>query len=98
MRQYPKKSRKTVEHHDKLWKACKKLPEDYTPYGNDERWADNRPYADCSCGCKYYYLLEDRDNQAISLDWGVCGNPKSHRHGLLTFEHQGCHHFKSEPE
>jgi len=25
-----------------------------------------------------------------SYDWGVCINPKSHRYGLLTFEHQGC--------
>jgi hypothetical protein len=23
-------------------------------------------------------------------DWGVCGNPRSHRAALLTFEHQGC--------
>ena len=29
-------------------------------------------------------------------DWGVCGNPASHRAGLLTFEHQGCPQFEQE--
>ena len=29
-------------------------------------------------------------------DWCVCGNPKSHRTGLLTFEHQGCSEFEQE--
>ncbi len=30
------------------------------------------------------------------LDWGVCGNPASHRAGLLTSEHQGCPQFERE--
>ena len=29
----------------------------------------------------------------LGCDWGVCGNPESHRCGLLTFEHQGCREF-----
>jgi hypothetical protein len=41
-----------------------------------------------------------RDNHTLigpaSLDWGVCGNPRSHRAGLLTFEHQGCGEFEPE--
>lgn len=86
-----------MKHHDRLWKVCPKRAEDYTPYGKDERWADpNRAYPDCSCGCKFYYVLEERDGQDIGCDWGVCTNPKSHRVGLLTFEHQGCEHFKQD--
>lgn len=85
-------------HHRWLWRACKKLAGDYDPWGDNERWADSkRAYPDCSGGCKFYYLLEDRDGQHISLDWGVCTNPRSHRYGLLTFEHQGCEMFRSEP-
>jgi hypothetical protein len=32
----------------------------------------------------------------VSLDWGVGGNPQSHRAGLVTFEHQGCPEFERE--
>lgn len=77
------------KHHDKLWKICKKLVDDYEPYGKAERNG-----ADCSCGCEFYYNLEGRGSERINLDWGVCCNPKSHRCGILTFEHQGCPHFK----
>jgi hypothetical protein len=45
---------------------------------------------DCSGGCKWFHTLSGR----VSLDWGVCGNPASHRAGLLTFEHQGCSKFE----
>lgn len=83
-----------TKHHDHLWQACPIRDEDYTPFGKDERWSDNRPWADCSGGCKFYYLLETRDGEVLGMDWGVCTNPKSHRCGLLTFEHQGCHHFE----
>lgn len=62
-------------------------PKDYDPWGEDVRWADpNRPYPDCSGGCKWAIPLED----LLGADWVVCANPKSHRAGLLTFEHQGC--------
>lgn len=74
-------------HHDLLWKATKELHQDYEPYGIAERDA-----GDCSSGCVFYYKLADRDGESISNDWGVCTNPKSHRCGLLTFEHQGCPH------
>ena len=30
------------------------------------------------------------------LGLGLCGNPASHRAGLLTFEHQGCPEFERE--
>jgi hypothetical protein len=30
------------------------------------------------------------------LDWGVCGNPASHRAGLLTSEQNGCPEFEQE--
>ena len=67
--------------HQQLWQVCKRLPGDYEPYGTQER-----VMGDCSSGCKWYHTLTGE----ASYDWGVCGNPKSHRAGLLTFEHQGC--------
>jgi len=76
--------------HEKLWEICKTLPEDYEPYGSGSREEGDRWYGDCSCGCKYYLPLEGK----LGADWGVCHNPKSHRCGLLTFEHQGCQHFE----
>lgn len=53
--------------------------------GDDDYWP-----MDCSAGCKFYLLLRGK----VGADWGVCVNPKSHRCGLLTFEHQGCVHFE----
>jgi hypothetical protein len=87
------------DHHALLWEACKKLPEDYDPWGQNERWSDpTRSYPDCSNGCRFAYWLEARDKQPIGMDWCVCGNPVSHRYGLLTFEHQGCQHAKLKGE
>ncbi len=77
-----------MSHHDKLWGACRKLPEDYRPYGDAERDG-----YDCSGGCMKFYALQHRDGEWLGYDWGVCANPKSHRCGLLTNEHQGCAHF-----
>lgn len=72
--------------HNRFLRACKKLPEDYDPWGENERWADPaRGYPDCSGGCKFAMWVEP-----LTGDWCVCMNPKSHRYGLLTFEHQGC--------
>jgi hypothetical protein len=83
--------------HDALRAVLRTLPEDYTPYGEDERWADPaRAYPDCSCGCRFAAWLEDGGQP--SADWLVCTNPASHRAGLLTFEHQGCEHFESEDD
>jgi hypothetical protein len=48
--------------------------------------------SDCSSGCKWYHPMSGD----ASRDWGVCGNPASHRAGLLTFEHQGCPEFEQE--
>ena len=84
-----------LDHHEFLWRVCQKLPGDYTPYGEAER---NLDCLDCSCGCVHYYLLESRDGQPLGLDWGVCVNPKSHRCGLLTFEHQGCSAYEGRPD
>lgn len=80
--------------HWKLWDACRKLEEDYEPYGKTPRESDEVWHSDCSCGCRFYHPLEGK----AGMDWGVCGNGKSHRCGLLTFEHQGCPHFESRPE
>lgn len=81
-----------TKHHDHLWSICKQLPQDYKPYGQVDR--DNNK--DCSCGCSYFYKLESKSKERLYLDWGVCGNPKSHRCGLMTFEHQGCPHAMTE--
>lgn len=74
----------TLERHRLLWALCRKLPEDYEPWGVEENRA-----ADCSCGCKWASWLEDEP-----ADWLVCTNPMSHRAGLLTFEHMGCRSFE----
>lgn len=81
--------------HERLWKVCKRRASDFEPWGkrsNDERGGD------CSSGCRWFLTLQDVGRGAkrehISMDWGVCINPKSPRAGLLTFEHQGCPKFK----
>jgi hypothetical protein len=82
-----------MTHHDALWVICKELPEDYEPYGKAEREG-----GDCSCNCKWFYSLEEKNGEDLGADWGVCSNPVSHRCGLLTFEHQGCRYFEAEQE
>ena len=74
--------------HDDLWQICVKRPEDYSPWGNPI-YGSRDTDCDCSCGCKFFIPLEG----ATGADWGICYNPKSHRAGLLTFEHQGCRQF-----
>ena len=77
--------------HQLMFNTVKLLVTDYADYGGEvERWADNEDYPDCSCGCKYFFLLEGE----LGADWGVCGNLNGPRAGLLTFEHQagrGCY-------
>ena len=65
---------------------------DYEPYGKCKRLKGTTILSDCSGGCKWYHTLIG----PAALDWGVCGNPRSHRAGLLTFEHQGCPEFEQE--
>jgi hypothetical protein len=72
--------------HEQLWHICLRKPGDYEPYGKRNRLMAGQIGGDCSGGCKWYHTLSG----CASLDWGVCGNPQSHRAGLLTFEHQGC--------
>src|SRR5262245_33386431 len=74
--------------HWHLHAVCLRLPTDYEPYGFRVRDGN-----DCSCGCKWFLSL-----QAAPADWGVCANPRSPRCGLLTFEHQGCQFYESDPE
>ena len=79
--------------HDLLWSVVVKYPQDYEPYGTTLRDG-----SDCSCGCMCFLPLK-----CLPHDWGVCVNKKSHRVGMLTFEHQGCLQFvymkeKSEDE
>jgi hypothetical protein len=91
------KRTKQKGEHGRLLKMLKVLPKDYSDYGGTvERWSDpNQTYPDCSCGCRYAKWLED---EKLSADWLVCTNPRSHRCGLLTFEHQGCQQFKQSAE
>ena len=72
--------------HDKLWLAVICRPMDFEPYGLRVRDGD-----DCSCGCVHFLKLEEE----LRFDWGVCSNPRSHRCGLLTWEHMGCPQFES---
>jgi hypothetical protein len=67
------------------------LPTDYSHYGGDiERWENsNEDYPDCTT-CKHWLPLAGK----LGQDWGICGNIKSPRFSLLTFEHQAgknCH-------
>lgn len=68
------------------WNIVSILKTDYQDYGGTvKRWEDpHKDYPDCSSGCKWYIPLEGE----LGSDWGVCGNKKSPRKGLLTFEHQ----------
>lgn len=77
------------------------MPQDYAPYGATDREDANAPdgwWADCSSGCRHYLVLADVEEERLSLDWGICINPRSHRCGLLTFEHQGCPAFEYDEE
>lgn len=73
------------DDHEATWQKCIKLPADYEPYGETER-----DHPDCSCGCKHFDPLPGD----LGRDWGTCRSPKSHRSGMLTFEHQGCPEFE----
>jgi hypothetical protein len=87
--------------HELLTRALKHLPRDYKPWGDTEREDPAAPggwWADCSSGCRHFLVLADVGEQHISFDWGVCINTKSHRYGLLTFEHQGCPEFEYDEE
>jgi hypothetical protein len=78
--------------HEQLWHVCQPKADDYEPYGKSKRLKATTILSDCSGGCKWYHMLIG----PASLDWGVCGNLRSHRAGLLTFEHQGCPEFEPE--
>ncbi len=80
-----------MDEHKRLLKLVRRLPQDYTPFGDDPRKRGNRFGPDCSGGCRWYRPLDG----PLGADWGVCTNPKSHRCGLLTFEHQGCWAFEA---
>jgi hypothetical protein len=75
--------------HSDLLKLMIRLPQDYQPYGRSERTGFN----DCSGGCRFFLKLMP----PFDKDWGTCANSKSHRCGLLTFEHAGCPKFESNP-
>lgn len=86
--------------HQRLLTILPTRPEDYDPWGQNIRWSDpQKPYPDCSGGCRFARWLEDikGTDAYLSMDWCVCTNPASHRVGLLTFEHQGCEKYEREP-
>lgn len=79
--------------HDKLVQLVTRKVEDYEPWGAVRRWEEpEQPYPDCSGGCRHALWLEGE----LGSDWCVCSNEKSHRAGMLTFEHQGCQKFEGE--
>lgn len=75
--------------HKRLLALVVRTPFDWEPWGDE---SVNGDYTDCSQGCRWYRPLEGD----LAWDWGVCTNPKSHRCGLLTFEHQGCRAYDGE--
>lgn len=91
-RRSPAKKRiyKPFSRHDQLLAIVQRLPDDDEPFGEARLHEDPDYRGDCSCGCIYFLRLEGHEG----TDWGVCTNPKSHRVGLLTFEHQGCLEFE----
>lgn len=74
--------------HRHLLAIAPRHPLDYQPFGFVDRQDPYLP--DCSCGCKWYVELAGY----LASDWGVCANPRSHRCGWVTFEHQGCDKFE----
>ena len=72
-----------------LFECLVVLPGDYEEYGGKvKRWSDPAvDYPDCSRGCRHFVPLKDPHGS----DWGVCSNPRSHRRGLLTWEHMAGH-------
>lgn len=83
--------------HDDLFRIVIRHPKDYRDYGGEvdrETALDGDFGPDCSMGCRYYVPLHGK----FQYDWGVCANPKSHRVGWLTFEHQGCVEFEPSNE
>jgi hypothetical protein len=76
--------------HEHLAAIAPRHAADYQNFGEaDVEFGAGRGM-DCSSGCKWYLELKGR----LGADWGVCTNPRSHRCGLLTFEHQGCSHYE----
>jgi len=65
-------------------------PRDWAPLGLMERERPEGFGPDCAAGCAWFLKLRGD----LGYDWGVCGNPSSHRVGRLTFEHQGCPEFE----
>jgi hypothetical protein len=75
--------------HLRLLELAVEMDSDFRPYG--KRTRDGEKWADCSCGCRHFAVLEG----PLGADWGVCMNKGSPRAGLLTFEHQGCPAFEA---
>jgi hypothetical protein len=86
-------ARQSVTHED-LRAVVIDMIGDYQPWGDKPREEGEIWHPDCSVGCKFFLPVQGK----LGMDWGVCANPKSHRCGLLTFEHQGCPQFETEKE
>lgn len=85
-----------AEHWRLMAHVVELHPLDWDRFGLLDRWEGTfeGETEDCSSGCVYYSKLSgDR-----GMDWGVCTNPRSHRRGKLTFEHQGCFAFEPDPD
>lgn len=81
--------------HWRLLQVVPQMPQDYPDFGTCPRESEDGAtwYADCSAGCRWYITFP----APLGYDWGCCTNPRSHRCGLLTFEHQGCPQFEFDP-
>jgi len=80
--------------HEQLWHVRQREPGDYEPYGKRKRLTARQPAL--IVGVLGGMQVVPHPERTCPLDWGVGGNPASHRAGLLTFEHQGCAEFEPE--
>lgn len=58
--------------HDRLIRLMPRRPEDFAPWGDVDRDANDEHQTDCSAGCKWARWLES----PLVTDWLVCTNPK----------------------
>jgi hypothetical protein len=81
------------EQHNKLHQHLITIAE-RLPNAESFSWTQQTHKPDCSCDCRFYLPLDG----VLGADWGVCSCEESPRAGLLTFEHQGCDRWESDPE
>lgn len=70
--------------HDELFKVV--LPDERYEAARRDELGSKLAHDDQCFSCAFFHVLAGERG----MDWGVCFNPRSPRHGLLNFEHYGC--------